>query len=67
MEDHTIKEIKLLEHNNDRGASAESILDHMVEKQRTDVDAVTGATNSSKVIRKAVENALAMGIKDTNG
>lgn len=65
VEDHTIKEIKLLEHNNDRGASAELILDHMVEEQKTDVDAVTGATNSSKVIRKTVENALAMGMEDT--
>ena len=66
VENHAIKEIKLLEHNNDRGASAESILNHMVEEQRTDVDAVAGATNSSKVLRKAVENALAMGMEDTN-
>lgn len=63
--DHMIKDIKLLEHHNDRGASAEAILDRMVEEQKTDVDIVTGATNSSKVIRKAVENALTMGMADT--
>ncbi|WP_255883063.1 MULTISPECIES: FMN-binding protein [unclassified Ruminococcus] len=67
VEDHAIREIKLLEHKNDRGAPAESILDHMVQEQKTDVDAVTGATNSSKVLRKAVENALAMGMEDASG
>ncbi len=30
----------------------------MTEQQTTDVDAVSGATNSSIVIKKAVENAL---------
>ena len=67
VENHEIREIQLLEHHNDRGAPAESILDRMVEEQRTDVDAVTGATNSSKILRKAVENALAMGMENTNG
>lgn len=53
-----IVSIDLLKHENDRGASAERIIDEMISKQTTDVDAVSGATNSSKVIRKAVENAL---------
>lgn len=51
-------DLKLLEHKNGKGASAESIVNTMLEKQTTEVDSVSGATSSSKVIRKAVENAL---------
>ncbi|MBE5963268.1 MAG: FMN-binding protein [Lachnospiraceae bacterium] len=58
VENEQIKEIKLLEHNNERGGKAELILSEILEKQTTDVDAVSGATNSSMVIKKAVENAL---------
>ena len=36
----------------------EKLADDMVKQQSLNVDAVSGATNSSKVIRKAVENAL---------
>jgi len=53
-----IEKIMLLEHKNDRGATAESIVDEMIRGNTTDVDTVSGATNSSKVIKKAVENAL---------
>jgi len=58
IRDGAIVGIKLLKHNNGRGASAEQIIDIMVDKQTTNVDVISGATNSSKVIRKAVENAL---------
>lgn len=51
-------DVKLLEHKNGKGASAESIIPTILEKQTTEVDSVSGATSSSKVIRKAVENAL---------
>lgn len=54
-----LDDIRLLEHRNERGAQAEKILDDMLLEQRIDVEAVAGATNSSKVIKKAVENALA--------
>lgn len=54
-----LNDIRLLEHRNERGAQAEKILDDMILEQRIDVDTVAGATNSSKVIKKAVENALA--------
>lgn len=50
--------IEILEHRNERGGSAEAIIDEILQEQRLDVDAVTSATNSSKVIRKAVENAV---------
>jgi uncharacterized protein with FMN-binding domain len=56
-----IEDILILEHENERGKKAESTLDIMVKEQKTEVDAVTGATNSSKVLRKAVENALLLG------
>lgn len=56
-----IADIKLTEHQNGKGSTAESIIDEMILKQTTKVDAVSGATYSSKVIRKAVENSLIKG------
>ena len=53
-----ITDIHLLEHRHQRGQDAEQITQDIVASQRTDVDAVSGATNSSLVIEKAVENAL---------
>ncbi len=58
-----ISDIVILEHQNERGAPAEIITDKIIEEQKTDVDAISGATNSSKVIKKAVENALLGGSK----
>lgn len=58
VKDGAITDLVLIEHKNDRGAPAEKIVDEILEKQTLDVDAVSGATNSSKVIKKAVENAL---------
>ena len=37
-------------------------LEKIIEEQKIDVDAVSGATNSSTVIKKAVENALKGGL-----
>ena len=56
-----ISEIHILKHDNERGTPAEVIIDRMVEVQNTKVDTVSGATNSSLVIEKAVENALEKG------
>ena len=56
--DGEILSIHLLEHRNERGSAAEVVLAQMVAEQRVDVDAVAGATNSSKVLKKAAENAL---------
>lgn len=53
--------IDLLRHENERGKKAEMLIDEMEQKQTTAVDAVSGATNSSHVIIKAVENALSKG------
>ena len=43
---------------NGRGKPAEIVADRIIQEQRIDVDAVSGATNSSVVIKKAVENAF---------
>lgn len=53
--------INLLEHRNGRGLAAKEIVGRIVAEQTIDVDAVTSATNSSTVIKKAVENALKSG------
>lgn len=53
-----IADIRIVEHRNERGAGAERIADDIVKNQKTNVDAVSGATNSSRVIEKAVENAF---------
>lgn len=58
VENGTFVQIDLLEHRNERGSAAEGIGQRIVDEQRIDVDAISGATNSSKVIKKAVENAL---------
>jgi uncharacterized protein with FMN-binding domain len=63
VENGTIKRIDILEHRNERGGPAESITDAIIAKQSLQVDAVSGATNSSRVIKKAVENALEQGIR----
>lgn len=39
--------IRILEHKNERGQAAEAVVDRIVAEQRIDVDAVSGATNSS--------------------
>lgn len=58
VKDGEIVAIELLEHRNDRGDAATGIEQRIVEQQRIDVDAVAGATNSSTVIKKVVDNAL---------
>lgn len=50
--------INLLEHKNERGTPAEVITKNVVNVQSLEVDVISGATNSSKVILKAIENAL---------
>ena len=62
VRDHRLESIELLEHENGKGAPAEVILERMLQHQTTAVDTVSGATCSSKVLRKAVENALAAGL-----
>lgn len=58
VQNGAITNIDILEHKNGRGKPAEIVVDRILAEQKTDVDAVSGATNSSTVIKKAVENAL---------
>ena len=58
LNDGKIAKITILEHKNDRGASAEVIVENIVAQQRLDVDAVSGATNSSAILKRAVMDAL---------
>ena len=58
VKDKKISNINLIEHKTDRGAPAEVIPQKVVDAQSLKVDAISGATNSSKVILKAIENAL---------
>ena len=63
VQNKEIEKIRILEHKNERGQVAETIVDQIVSEQKIDVDAISGATNSSKVIKKAVENALKNGLQ----
>lgn len=53
-----IKNIDILQHKNERGKAAETVVDRITAEQKIEVDAVSGATNSSTVLKKAVDNAL---------
>lgn len=55
---HRIADIVITRHENGLGGAAEELVRTVVEAQTPDVDAVSGATVSSKCILKAIENAL---------
>jgi len=58
VEDHKIIDIKIIKHVNGQGAKAEILANKVVQSQSLNVDVISGATISSKVIIKAIENAL---------
>lgn len=58
VSNHRITNITILQHDNGLGSTAESIVNDVAEKQSLDIDAVSGATVSSKCILKAAENAI---------
>ncbi|OHD16036.1 MAG: hypothetical protein A2086_15395 [Spirochaetes bacterium GWD1_27_9] len=62
--DHKITDIKLKEHKHGPNPkyAGDDTTKRVVDKQSLIVDGVTGATNSSKVIKKAIELALKKGI-----
>ncbi len=54
-----IKNIDVLKHQAWRGGIAEGpVVESIIATQSTSVDAVSGATNSSRVIMNAVQNAI---------
>lgn len=64
VKDKKIQDIIINKHENGLGKKAERITKDIIEKQSVDIDNVSGATLSSNVIRKAVEQAL---VKQTIG
>ncbi|HCU08776.1 MAG TPA: FMN-binding protein [Clostridiales bacterium] len=58
VSNHQIADIALLKHTNGQGAPAETIIGSVVEAQTLQVDAVSGATYSSKAILLAISDAL---------
>lgn len=59
IESNRIVDIRVLKHTAMRGVKAEPIIpNRIVEEQSTDVDAVSGATNSSYVLMNAVQKAV---------
>ena len=56
--DHTIGEIKIVKHQNGQGQDADNITETVIKEQSLKVDAVSGATYSSKAILKAIEDAF---------
>ena len=60
---HRITDLKVLEHRCGSGGPAEAITNDVLAKQSLNVDAISGATHSSKVILKAIENGLKKGVK----
>lgn len=58
VKDHKISNIELIRHRNGKGSPAEAITGKVVESQTLQMDAIAGATYSSKVILKAIEKAL---------
>lgn len=58
IESGEINTIELLKHDNGKGTPAEAIINNIVHQNTLNVDTITGATTSSQVIRKAIEQAL---------
>lgn len=58
VKEHKITGIELVKHRNGQGAAAEIIPSKVIDAQSLEVDVIAGATSSSKVILKAIENAL---------
>ena len=59
IRDNNIVNIEILQHQAWRGKKAETaIVERIIAHQSTKVDAVSGATNSSRVIMNAVQNAI---------
>ncbi|MEG0452893.1 MAG: FMN-binding protein [Coprobacillus sp.] len=62
VNNHRIKNIMIIKHDNGLGKQAETMIDTMKENNTYDVDTVSGATLSSQVIKSAVSQALEKGI-----
>lgn len=58
IKDHAIADIEIIKHDNGKGSAAEAIISDVVAAKSLKVDAISGATYSSKVILLAIQDAL---------
>lgn len=58
IKDGKIDRIEIIKHINGQGKNAEKIIESIIEKQKINVDTISGATYSSIVIQKAIEESL---------
>jgi uncharacterized protein with FMN-binding domain len=59
IKNHKIDDIRMLRNRDSRHAKrAQAVLSEIIRRQTPNVDAVSGATTTSKAIMKAVENSL---------
>ena len=59
MKGHRIENIVVIQENqNVYSKLGVLVVDDIIREQKTDVDAISGATNTAKCIQKAVERAL---------
>jgi uncharacterized protein with FMN-binding domain len=63
VKDGLVSKIEILKHNHGPGYGADKIAGEIIKKQTLKVDAITGATKSSIVLKKAIENAIKQGLK----
>lgn len=58
VKNHVITAITIVNHDNGKGKPAEAIVQDIVEHNSLEVDAISGATHSSNIIKAAVLDAL---------
>lgn len=58
VKDHKITKVTILRHDCGKGKPAEVIVNDIVKQNSVEVDAISGATYSSNIIKVAVYNAL---------
>jgi uncharacterized protein with FMN-binding domain len=65
VQDHQIQRINILRNRSesDHAKKAEGVADKVIKAQSLKVDAVTGATTTSKALLKAIERALTAGLE----
>jgi uncharacterized protein with FMN-binding domain len=62
VKDHLIDHARILKHQNGQGSAGEAVVEKAAQLDSLQVDTVSGATYSSKVLLKAMENALRKGL-----
>jgi uncharacterized protein with FMN-binding domain len=62
VQNHHMTAVHVLKNRTTKKAKmAEGVIPRIIERQKNDVDVVSGATTTSKALLKAIENALSKG------